>query len=118
LSHSTFLKDGTPDNSTPVVWGELMFLVTNDGVARCVNALTGRVEWKERLKGEYRGSPLAASGQIYFQNIQGLTTVVTAGKRFNKLLENQLDDETLASPAVSDGKIFIRGKKTLYCIGQ
>jgi outer membrane protein assembly factor BamB len=112
------LKDGTPDSSTPVVWGELMFLVTNDGVARCVNALNGRVEWKERLKGEYRGSPLAASGQIYFQNIQGLTTVVTAGKRFNKLLENQLDDETLASPAVSDGKIFIRGKKTLYCVGQ
>jgi outer membrane protein assembly factor BamB len=112
------LKDGTPDSPTPVVQGELLFLVTNDGIARCLDALNGRFYWKERLKGEYRASPLAADGRIYFLNTQGLTTVISAEKRLNKLLENQLDDETLASPAVSDGKIFIRGKKTLFCIGK
>jgi outer membrane protein assembly factor BamB len=112
------LRDGTPDSPTPVVLGERLYLVTNDGIARCLEAATGRLYWKERLKGEYRASPLAADGRIYFLNEQGLTTVVSAEKKFNRLVENPLDDETIASPIVSDGKIFIRGKKALYCIGK
>ncbi|MCC6125047.1 MAG: PQQ-like beta-propeller repeat protein [Pirellulales bacterium] len=112
------LRDGTPDSPTPVVSGDMLYLVTNDGIARCLDALSGRLYWKERLKGDYRASPLAADGRIYFQNTSGLTTVISAEKRLNKLLENQLDDETLASPIVSGGKIFIRGKKTVYCIGK
>ena len=101
-----------------MVWGESLFLVTNDGIARCLDAKTGRVQWKERLKGEYRASPVAADGRIYFLNTQGLTTVVAASPRFSRLAENQLDDDTLASPAVSDGRIYIRGRKALYCIGK
>ena len=73
---------GTPDSPTPVVWGESLFLVTNDGIARCLDAATGRLQWKERLKGEYRASPLAADGRIYFLNTKGLTTVVAASPRF------------------------------------
>ena len=46
----------------------------------------------------------------------GLTTVVSASPRFRRLTENRLDDQTLASPAVSDGRIFIRGRKWLYCL--
>ena len=75
------LGQGTPDSSTPAVWGESLFLVTNDGVARCLNAATGKVQWKERLKGQYRASPLAADGRIYFLNTHGLTTVVAASPR-------------------------------------
>ena len=51
---------GTPDCSTPVVSGKSLFFVTNDGIARCLDTGTGRVQWKERLKGEYRASPVAA----------------------------------------------------------
>jgi outer membrane protein assembly factor BamB len=112
------LSDGTPDSPTPVVAGEMLYLVDNNGIARCVDALSGRSYWKERLKGDYRASPLSADGRIYFLNTKGLTTVVSAEKKFNKLVENELDDDTCASPIVSDGKIFIRGKKTLYCIGK
>jgi outer membrane protein assembly factor BamB len=112
------LADGTPDSPTPVVAGELLYLVDNNGIARCVDALNGRLYWKERLKGDYRASPLAADGRIYFLNSKGLTTVVSAEKRLNKLVENELDDDTVASPIAADGKIFIRGKKTLYCIGK
>jgi outer membrane protein assembly factor BamB len=112
------LGQGTPDSSTPVVSGKSLFLVTNDGIARCVDTKTGRVQWKERLKGEYRASPVAADGRIYFLNTQGLTTVVAASPRFKRLAENPLNDDTLASPAVSDGRIYIRGRKTLYCIGR
>lgn len=110
------LDQGTSDSPTPVVWGELLFLVTNDGVARCVNAQSGRPVWKQRLKGDYRASPIAAEGRVYFLNMKGLCTVVSASTRFDRLTENQLDDDTLASVAVSDGRLFIRGRKSLYCI--
>ena len=109
---------GTPDSPTPVVWGQSVFLVSNDGVAHCLDAATGRVLWKEHVKGGYRASPLAADGRIYFLNTKGLTTIISASSRLNRLTENQLDDETLASPIVSDGRIFIRGRKALYCIGK
>jgi len=112
------LKQGTPDSPTPVVWGQSLFLVTNDGIARCFHAITGRLQWKERLKGEYRASPVAADGRIYFLNTRGLTTVVAASPRLNRLAENQLDDETLASPAISDGRVYLRGRKALHCLGR
>jgi outer membrane protein assembly factor BamB len=109
---------GTPDSCSPVVWGDLLFTVSDDGIARCLNAATGVLKWKERLKGDYKASPIAAGGRIYFLNTTGLCTVVSASGRFDKLTENQLDDETIASPAISDGRLFVRGKKNLYCIGR
>ena len=112
------LEQATPDSPTPVVWGEHLYLVTNDGIARCLNAHTGRIVWKERLKGEYRASPVAVDGRIYFLNTKGLCTVVSASPRFDRLTENQLDDATFASPAVADSKLYIRGKKSLYCISK
>ena len=108
----------TPDSPTPVVCGRLLFLVTNDGMARCLDAITGRPQWKERLKGNYRASPLAADGRIYFLNTAGITTVVAAAPQFERLAENRLDDETLASPIASDGRMYIRGRKALYCLGH
>jgi hypothetical protein len=50
--------------------------------------------------------------------MEGLCTVISAAPRFDKLTENKLDDQTIASPAAADGKIFIRGRKSLYCIGR
>lgn len=106
----------TSDSPSPVVWGELLFFTTNEGFATCLNARTGAVLWKERLKGQYRASPVAAEGRVYFLSTDGLTTVVAAAAEFKRLAENKLDDETIASPAVSDGRIFIRGRKNLYCL--
>jgi outer membrane protein assembly factor BamB len=110
--------EGTPDTCTPVLWNTLLFTVSDDGIARCYDALTGHLKWKERLKGKYKASPMAAEARIYYLNTDGLCTVVSASSRFDRLTENQLDDATLASPAASDGRLFIRGKKTLYCIGH
>jgi outer membrane protein assembly factor BamB len=76
------------------------------------------VKWKERLGGKFKASPIAAEGRIFFLNTDGVCTVVSATPRFDKLVENKLEDETLASPAVSNGRIYIRGKKSLYCIAR
>jgi outer membrane protein assembly factor BamB len=121
LNHRSILwshHEGTPDTCSPVVWAELVFTVSDVGVARCFDRASGNVKWKERLKGEYKASPIAAEGRVFFLNTEGLCTVVSAAPRFDKLVENKLDDETLASPATSDGQIFIRGKKALYCVGR
>jgi outer membrane protein assembly factor BamB len=109
-------ETGTPDSACPVVWGGLVFIVSDNGVAKCFDAHTGHLQWDRRIGGDFKASPLAAEGRIYFLSTKGLCTVVSASSRYEKLAENQLDDETLASPAVSDGRIYLRGHKALYCV--
>jgi outer membrane protein assembly factor BamB len=108
----------TPDSSSPVVWRDLIFWITDNGIAHCHDARTGASKWEMRLPGDYKASPLAADGKIYFLNLAGPCTVVAAEPAFRKLADNTIGDETIASPAVSDGKIYLRGKKALYCIGS
>ncbi len=107
---------GTSDSPTPTLWGDLLVFVNEAGIANCLDARTGKVHWTKRLDGQYRASPLAADGRVYFLNMKGLATVVDASSEFKKLAENQLDDETIASPVAADGRIFIRGRKSLYCV--
>jgi outer membrane protein assembly factor BamB len=110
-------EKGTSDSPSPVFARGLVFMVANNGIAHCFDAASGRLQWKERIKGEYRASPIAAAGRVYFLNTAGLATVVSASKTFERLAENSLDDETVASPAVSEGRLYLRGRKSLYCIG-
>jgi outer membrane protein assembly factor BamB len=111
-------RTGTPDSVSPVVWSELLFTITDNGIARCFDATKGYLKWKARLPGSYKATPLLSEGRLFFLNMEGLCTVISAAPRFDKLTENKLDDETIASPAASDSKIFIRGRKSLYCIGR
>ena len=73
---------------------------------------------EDAAEGPISPSPVAAEGRIYFLNTKGLCTVLSAALRLDRLTENQLDDDTLASPAISGGKLFIRGRKSLYCVGK
>ena len=72
--------------------------------------------WVKRFRGQYRASPIAAANRIYFLNTDGMSTVIADSSDFEQLAENQLDDQTIASPAISDGRLFIRGRKWLYCL--
>jgi outer membrane protein assembly factor BamB len=108
----------TPDSPSPVVWKDLLFFISDDGNAHCVDAKTGAENWTKRLSGDFKASPIAADGRIYFLNMAGKCTVVAASATFEKLAENQVDDDAIASLAVSDGKLYLRGRKALYCIGE
>lgn len=109
----------TPDSCCPVSANGLVWVVTDNGVASCLDARTGERRWRERLGGrDYKASPVYADGRVYFLSKDGLTTVVAAHPEFQVLAENRLDDEFLASPAISGGRIYLRGKSALYAVGK
>ena len=91
-------------------------MVSDAGIASCVDARTGKVHWQERVGGNYSASPISAGGRIYFQNEEGIGVVVRAGKEFKKLASNPLGERSLASCAASNGALFIRTEQHLYKI--
>jgi outer membrane protein assembly factor BamB len=110
-------KQATPDTPCPVVTNGLLFSLSDDGIALCLDAATGEQKWRERLGGDGKASPLVANGRVYFLNTAGKCTVVAATGTFTKLAENTIADEMIASPAVAHGRLYLRGKQALYCIG-
>ena len=89
-------------------------MVSDNGVASCIDAATGKVHWQERFEGNYSASPLFGDGKIYFQNEQGTTLVIKAEKQYQLLAKNSLDERTLASFAATDGALLLRTDKHLY----
>jgi outer membrane protein assembly factor BamB len=73
--------------------------------------------WQERLPGNYAASPVYADGRIYCLSDEGETTVLEAGAQFKVLARNPLDAHCQASIAVSQGHLFIRSERDLFCIG-
>ncbi|MBI3207650.1 MAG: PQQ-like beta-propeller repeat protein [Candidatus Solibacter usitatus] len=108
-----------PDVPTPVSDGKLLWTVNDRGIYYCLDFLTGKEIWgPERIRGgTYSASPLLADGKIYVTSEDGVTTVIKASEKFEVLAENVIDDYTLSSIAVSDGQLFLRTAKALYCIG-
>jgi outer membrane protein assembly factor BamB len=108
-----------PDVPTPVTDGTYVYVVNDRGIMFCLDARTGREHYgRQRLRpGTYSGSPVLADDKIYITNEDGLTSVIKAGPVFQLLAENDFDDYTLSSPAVSDGQLFFRTRGFLYAIG-
>jgi outer membrane protein assembly factor BamB len=95
------------------VGGEL-YLISDNGIASCVDAKTGNPYWQVRLGGNHSASPIYADGRIYFLSEEGESIVIAPGRQFKALAQNQLDGQTLASMAVSNGSIFVRSLTHLY----
>jgi outer membrane protein assembly factor BamB len=111
------LQRGAPLTPSPLIVGDLLYIVSDIGIATCLDAKTGKAVWQQRLGGNYSASPILADGRIYFLSEEGTATVIAPGTEFQKLATNVLDGATLASMAVSDRSIFIRTGTHLYRIG-
>ena len=111
------LEKGAPHTPSPLLVGNELYVVSDAGIASCLDAKTGAVHWSERAGGNYSASPLFADGKIWLQNETGTGVVLKPGKTFEKLAENALGEKTLASYAVTDGALFIRTETSLYRIG-
>ncbi len=105
---------GSPTMPSPLLVGDELYFVSDNGVFTCLEAHTGREHYRERLSGNFSSSPMFADGRIYLANREGATYVVSPGKSFKLLSENKLPDGILATPAAVDGAIFLRTETTLY----
>jgi outer membrane protein assembly factor BamB len=101
--------------------GGLLYMVSDNGIASCLDAATGKVYYSERIDGEYSTSPVLANGRIYYCNQIGKTFVLATGKSFSVVAENRLGeakDGFMASPAVAGDALYLRTKSHLYQVGK
>lgn len=109
---------GAPYISSVVYDNGLVFMATERGIASAVDAETGEVVWKQRLGGSFSASPIAAAGKIYFVDESGATYIVEASRTFSLTATNDLDERTLASPALANGTLLIRTDDRLWAIRE
>ena len=119
-THTAWTFDRGPDVPTPVSDGKLLYSVDDGGRVTALDVQTGAVIYgPERLKPAiYSASPTLADGKIYVTNEEGLTSVFSAGPKFELLAENDSAEYTLSTISVSQGQLFLRTEKFLYAIGK
>lgn len=105
---------------TPLAWGDHFYLVTDQGFAACIEIKTGKIVWsEERLGGAVTASPILIDGKVYAFDETGDGFVYEATPKGFKLLErNTLGEGVMATPAVADNRLYIRGREHLFCIGK
>lgn len=112
------LDRGVSLTPSPLLVGDELYMVTDNGIATCVDAKTGEELWRARLGGNHSASPIYADGKIYFLSEEGESVVIAPGRQLKHLATNQLEGPTLASIAVSGGSLFIRSATHLYRISN
>ena len=107
---------GTPDVSSPIIYGGLIYWVTQNGRMFCADPATGEIIWRERLGAQYSASPVAGDGKLYIAGADGSVAVLEAGRSYREIARNHIDEVIYASPAIANGLIYIRGNKHLYAV--
>ena len=107
-----------PQISTPVIVDSLIYMVHERGMLTCLNAKTGAVVWKNKLKDQFNASVLYASGNLFLFSVKGTTYVIKPGLSFQLIAQNQLEGLVKATPAMVRDNIIFRTNKYLYRIGN
>ncbi len=111
---------GTAYVPSPILYGEYLYLTTDRGILTAIDAKTGEVKYEGGripIPATFTASPVAFEGKILMTSEDGDTFMVKAGPKHEILGTNSVGEPVYASPAIADGRIFIRGEKNLYCIG-
>ncbi|MFY9571653.1 MAG: PQQ-binding-like beta-propeller repeat protein [Blastocatellia bacterium] len=106
---------------TPIIYGEYLYTCANHGVMSCYNPKTGERVYQQRIGdkgGAYSASPVAADGKVYLSSEDGEIFVVKAGPKYELLATNPMGEVLMATPAISDGMIFVRGQHSLFAIAE
>jgi outer membrane protein assembly factor BamB len=110
------LDRGGPYIPTGLVYHGRLYVLNDAGVFTCYDPATGKVVWKDRLRGTFTASLVAADDRIYAVDERGVVYVAAAADRFEILAENAMEDRVLATPAIAGGELFLRTESCLYCI--
>jgi outer membrane protein assembly factor BamB len=103
---------------SPLLYKDYLYLPSDKNFVTCLDARTGTQVWKERLGDQFHASPVAAGERIYIATKEGNVKVLRAGPSFELLADNPMGETIVASPAISSGRIYLRGEKHLYCVGE
>jgi len=112
---------GTAYVPSPILYGDYLYLTTDRGILTAIDAKTGEVKYEGGripIPATFTASPVAFEGKILMTSEDGDTFMVKAGPKHEILGTNSIGEAVYASPAIADGRIFIRGEKNLYCIGS
>lgn len=113
---------GNSYTASPVLHDGKLYFITDSGMLSCLDARTGKPYYQQQRLGKpynFKASPVAANGKLYLATEEGDVVVVKLGEKFEVLAVNTLLEESfIASPAVVDGSIYLRGRNALYCIRQ
>jgi outer membrane protein assembly factor BamB len=112
---------GGPYMPTPIVYGDYFYTCSNQGVLAAYNARTGERVYQERIAGRggaFTASPVAADGKLYFASEDGEVFVVKAGPKYELLATNPVGEVMMATPAISDGLVIVRGVNHLFAFGE
>lgn len=101
-----------------VASNRLLFALSEKGILTCLDPATGDVKWEERLSGNFSASLIAAGGKVYALAETGEATVFDAAGTFNVVGRNKLPGAFQATPAVADGRLYLRSDGRLYCVGD
>ena len=113
-------EKGTAYVPSPILYGDYLYLTTDRGILTAIDAKTGEVKYEGGripIPATFTASPVAFEGKILMTSEDGDTFIVKAGPKHEILGTNSVGEPVYASPAIADGRIFIRGEKNLYCIG-
>jgi outer membrane protein assembly factor BamB len=110
--------EGLPEIPSPLCDGKRVYLLTSGGTLTCVDAQSGKKLWDKELELGFKSSPGLAGDRIYLFSDKSTVVQVQAGNEFKELARCEMGEEFLSSPSFADGRLYIRGKKTLFCIGQ
>ncbi len=115
-------RRGGPYMPSPIAYGDYFYVCSNTGIVTCYHLNSGTQVYKERLKGNstlsFVASPIAADGNIYFVSENGQVVIVKAGPDFEQLSVNPTEMNVLSTPAISAGRLYIRGQKSLLALEQ
>ena len=110
------LTRGVPYVPTPVAHDGLMYLWHDGGRVLCVDVATGKTVWQERLGSSYGGSPIVLGDTLLGMSMEGDAVFLAASREFKRIATLPLGESTQATPAVVDGKLYLRTESKLLCI--
>jgi outer membrane protein assembly factor BamB len=110
-------REGAYYVPSPVCTDDYLFTTMTNGKVYCIEIATGKILWVEDMGRQY-ASAVLADGLVYMPNDEGLITVIKPGPTFHAIARNPIGERMNASPAISNGKIYLRGYKHLFCIGK
>ncbi len=111
------IRSAAPYVPTPLVVGDRVFLISDDGVASCFDPASGKVLWTERVGGGFFASPVCVDGKIYASSRQGECLVYEAADQFKLLAKNPIVEGSNTPPCVDGGRLYIKTFTHLVCVG-